>query len=293
MKTSYIKTQLQNALTVSKIVTVHYYEFDKNFVFDGETHDFWEIVYIDKGKVQICRDEETLVLSQGEIVFHRPNEFHSIKALNASPNFFVVSFVCKSPLMKHLEKYQAVLNETLKGYITSIIEESKNTFIIPKNDPSLKKLVKKEDAPVGGEQLIRTYLEQFLIFLIRNISQKKEPSVFPSKESMENYIVVLTKNFIQDNLGKPFRINDLCQKLGYSKSYLSKIFHQQSGETIANYAVKETIKLSKQLIRDDKYKFSQISDMLSFDNPQYFSRVFKRVTGMRPTEFKKSLNFEH
>ena len=71
MKATYVKTQLKNVINISKIVTVHYYEFDKNFVFDGETHDFWEMVYIDKGRVQVKRDEEELVLSQGEIIFHK------------------------------------------------------------------------------------------------------------------------------------------------------------------------------------------------------------------------------
>ena len=70
MKATYVKTQLQNVINISKIVTVHYYEFDKNFVFDGESHNFWEMVYIDKGRVQVRRDEATLVLSQGEILFH-------------------------------------------------------------------------------------------------------------------------------------------------------------------------------------------------------------------------------
>ena len=110
MKVTYVKTQLQNVVNISKIVTVHYYEFDKNFVFNGESHDFWEMVYIDKGRVQVRNDEEELVLSQGEIIFHRPNEFHSIKALHSAPNFFVVSFVCTSPLMIYLEKYHTILN---------------------------------------------------------------------------------------------------------------------------------------------------------------------------------------
>ena len=108
MKATYVKTQLQNVINISKIVTVHYYEFDKNFVFDGESHNFWEMVYIDKGRVQVRRDEATLVLSQGEILFHAPNEFHSIRALDSAPNFFVVSFVCHSPLMVYLEKYHTV-----------------------------------------------------------------------------------------------------------------------------------------------------------------------------------------
>lgn len=293
MKATYIKTQLQNIVNISKIVTVHYYEFDKNFVFNGEEHDFWEMVYIDKGQVQIQRDEENLVLSQGEIVFHRPNEFHSIKALDSAPNFFVVSFVCNSPLMDYLEKYYTILNKTLHGFISSIIKEAECTYIIPKNDPALKKLIKKDTAPIGGEQLIKTYLEQFLIFLIRNIVKKDEPSVFPSKESMESHLIASAKRLLEEKAEEPFHVNDLCVALGYSKSYLSKLFHEQTGETIANFAVLQKIKRAKQLIRDGNLNFAQISDKLSFDNPQYFSRVFKRITGMTPTEFKLSLDFNN
>lgn len=291
MKATYIKTKLQNAVNISKIVTVHYYEFDKNFVFNGEEHDFWEMVYIDKGRVQIRCDDENLVLTQGEIVFHRPNEFHSIKALESAPNFFVVSFECNSPLTVYLEKYHTVLNKTLHGFISSIIKEAENTYIIPKNDPTLKKLVKKTTAPIGAEQLIKTYLEQLLILLIRNIVKKDEPSVFPSKESMENHLVISAKRLLEEKAEEPFRVNDLCIALGYSKSYLSKLFHEQTGDTIANYALLQKIKRAKQLIREKNYNFAQISDRLAFDNPQYFSRVFKRVTGMTPTEFKLSLHF--
>ena len=293
MKATYVKTQLKNTILLSKIVTVHYYEFDKNFVFHGESHNFWEFVYIDKGRVQIQSDKENLILSQGEIFFHCPNEFHSIKALDSAPNFFVVSFVCNSPLMVYLKKYHTLLNKTLLGFISSIIKEAEDTYIIPKNDPALKQLIQKDTAPIGGEQLIKTYLEQFLIFLIRNIVNKGKPSVFPTKESMENHLTISAKRFIEERADASFCVNDLCNALGYSKSYLSKLFHEQTGETIADFAIRQKIKRAKQLIRDGNYNFAQISDMLSFNNPQYFSRVFKRVTGMSPTEFKLSLNFHH
>ena len=293
MKATYVKTQLQNVITVSKIVTVHYLEFDKNFAFSGESHDFWEMVYIDKGQVQVRGDDNELVLSQGEIVFHRPNEFHSIKALNSAPNFFVLSFVCNSPLMQYLEKYSATLDKPLLGFISCIIKEAESTYIIPKNDPLFKKLSKRATAPIGGEQLIKTYLEQFLILLIRNILKKKEPNIFPSKESMENHLVSSAKRLLEEKAEESFKVNDLCVALGYSKSYLSKLFHEQTGNTLAAYAIQVKIKRAKQLIRDGNLNFAQISDKLSFDNPQYFSRVFKRVTGMTPTEFKTSVHFEN
>lgn len=293
MKVNYIKTQLQSVLNISKIFTIHYYEFDKNFIFNGERHDFWEMVYVDKGKVLIKRDDEEINLSQGEIIFHKPNEFHSIRALDSSPNFFVISFNSSSPLMVYFEKYHTTLNKTLKPFISSIIKEAENTYVIPKNDPSLKKLIKKENYTIGGEQLIKTYLEQLLIFLVRNLTKKDDTYVFPTKESMETHIVSSTKALLENSVETNLRINDICAQLGYSKSYLSKLFKEQTGETLANYATKAKINYSKKLIRDGNFNFTEISDRLSFDNPQYFSRVFKRVTGMTPSEFKWSLNFDN
>ena len=280
MKATYVKTQLQTIINISKIVTIHYYEFDKNFVFEGEKHDFWEMVYIDKGRVQVRSNETSLDLSQGEIVFHAPNEFHSIKALDSAPNFFVVSFVSNSPLMIYLEKYHTVLNKTLCGFISSIIKEAENTYIIPKNDPSLKKLVRQENAPIGGEQLIKTYLEQFMILLIRNIVNKDEASVFPSKESMETHLVSSAKHLLTEKAAEPFHVNDLCSTLGYSKSYLSRLFHEQTGESTAAYVTKVKIKAARRLIREGNLNFAQISEELAFESPQYFCRVFKRVIDM-------------
>ena len=276
MKAFYVKTQLKSVVNISRIVTIHYYEF-------------WEMVYVDTGRVEVCRDNETITLSQGEVVFHRPNEFHSIRALDSSPNFFVVSFVCSSPAMQYFEKYHTTLDKTLKSFISSVIKESESTYVIPKNDTELKRLHKKENAPIGGDQLIKTYLEQLLIFLLRGITKKGEVGAFPSKESLESHLVTAIKELIEQRLDQRPSVQEICRALGYSKSYLSKLFREQSGETIAGYATGRKIRRAKQMIREGNSNFTQISDRLCFDNPQYFSRVFKRVTGMTPTEFKQSL----
>jgi AraC-like DNA-binding protein len=292
MKAVYFKTQPQNIFDVTKIVTIHYFEFDKSFVFKGEKHNLWELVYVDKGRVQIRRDEEELVLTQGKLVFHKPNEFHSIRALDSSPNFFVLSFVCNSPAMASFERYETQLSQRLTPFLTAILTEAERTYVIPKNDPSMKKLTKREGSAIGGEQLIKTYLEQLLIFLLREASERRGFAIFPEKESMENHLVATAKRFIEEQKEEVFRVDELCSALGYSKSYLSKLFREQTHETIASYAVRIKINEAKRLIREGNLNFAQISDRLAFDNPQYFSRVFKRLTNMTPTEFKQSLLFE-
>ena len=291
MKAMYIKTKLQSVINISKIVTIHYYEFDRHFVFHGESHDFWEMVYVDKGTVEIMRDEERIVLRQGEVVFHRPNEFHSIKALDSSPNFFVISFVCESGMMQYFERYQTTLDRRLRSFLSSILKESESLYDIPKNDPDLRRLARKENAPFGGEQLVKTYLEQLLIFLVRAMTELDENAIFPSKESMENHLVIQIKQYVEERIEDTVRIADICNQFGYGRSYLSKLFHDQCGETLIGYTIRVKIDKAKQLIRDGDLNFTQISARLNFDNPQYFSRVFKRETGMTPSEFKESLNY--
>ncbi len=293
MQKGYVRTKFDNVINVTEIVTVHYYEFADNFVFSGEKHDFWEMVYVDCGSVEIRRDEESVILRQGEIVFHKPNEFHSIKSHRSSPNVFVLSFVCRSYAMRFFERFSAVLDKTLKPFLESIVAEAESAYVIPKNDTGMKKLEKKPSPPMGSEQLIKTYLEQLLILLIRKMTNSRTPSVFPSKENLESHLARSVKDFLSENAGQTLRIGDICEKFGYSKAYLSRLFKQQCGCTMADYFIKKKIEYAKRLIRENKYNFTEISDRLSFDNPQYFSRVFKRVTGITPTAFRNTLFLEN
>lgn len=287
MKSSYIKIRPKTLINISRIVTIHYYEFGPNFVFQGESHDFWEMVYVDKGKVQVRRDEEDMILKQGELLFHQPNEFHSIRSLDSSPNFFVISFSSASPAMAYFEKRRTQLDATLKPYLSSIIKEAEKTYIIPKNDPNLRKLHRKEDAPLGGEQLIQTYLEQLLIFLLRTITKEGSLVSFPKKGSQEDPLVAAIKQYLSQHITDTVRVEDICNEFDYSRSFLNKRFQNETGQSLASYFTALKIEEAKRLIRDSDLNFAQISERLSFDNPQYFSRVFKNRTGMTPTEFKK------
>ena len=286
MKSSYIKIRPKTLINISRIVTIHYYEFGPNFVFQGESHDFWEMVYVDKGKVQVRRDEEDLILKQGELLFHQPNEFHSIRSLDSSPNFFVISFSSASPAMAYFEKRRTQLDATLKPYLSSIIKEAEKTYNIPKNDPNLRKLHRKEDAPLGGEQLIQTYLEQLLIFLLRTVTKEGSLVSFPKKGSQEDPLVSAIKQYLAQHITDTVRVEDICNEFDYSRSYLNKRFQNETGQSLAAYFIALKIEEAKRLIRESDLNFAQISERLSFDNPQYFSRVFKKHTGMTPTEFR-------
>lgn len=287
MELNYIKHKIANVLSINKIVTIHYHELDKNFFFEGESHNFWEMVYVDAGEVEIKAKGNVFNLKQGEMIFHKPNEFHTLKAAGRASYVFVITFVCSSEAMSFFKGKKITAPAKIKRNISGIIEEYMETFNIMKADDT--ELIVKENPPIGGQQMIRIHLEELLILLIRNEQDKRETKFFPSKESLENYLATQMINIIDENIYTKITVEQICQKLNYSRTYLSKIFKFSTGYTILEYISMRKIQEAKKQIRENTYNFTQISDMLSFDNPHYFSAVFKRLTGITPSEYKTSV----
>ena len=282
------KLKINEAFNISKMISVHANEFDNDFIFNGEKHSDWEIVYIDKGRVEVKRDKEILILSQGDLIFHRPHEFHSIKSYNSSPNFFVIAFECNSPAMSCFDKYTTKLDKIQKMLLSTAIKEAECAYNIPKNKIE-DNFYLKEDATFGSEQLVKTYLEQLLILLARKKMkvELKEPTIIDEQDS--SGIVTKIQEYIDGHLTERITNKDICDHIGYGKTYISVLFHEKSGFTLNEFINKQKIKKARELIRASGMNISEISDHLSFDNPHYFCRVFKKLCGMTPSEYRRSL----
>ena len=289
MKLNYIQPKIANLISIHKIVSFHYYELNKDYFFEGESHNFWEMVFVDAGHVEISTHNCTHHLKQGDIIFHKPNEFHTLKADQGSAaNVVVISFVCSSESMRFFKGKVCTIPQRLKKYLAAIIEEAEQTFNpMQFNDVQL---TLKDNPPIGGQQMIKILLEQLLILLIRSEKENINLRVFPSKESMENHLVAQMISFIDDHVYHKITVEQICRETKYSQAYLSKIFKQTTGYTLLEYILTRKIKEAKKLIREERFNFTQISDMLVFDNPHYFSRVFKRITKITPTEYKNSVH---
>ena len=91
---------LRKSISINKIYSIHYFEYMSDFSFEGETHDFWEFLCVDKGEVNVTAGSETTTLKRGDIAFHQPNEFHSVQATGKiAPNLVVISFHCEDEAM--------------------------------------------------------------------------------------------------------------------------------------------------------------------------------------------------
>lgn len=293
MKSGYVKHKIVNLLPIHKIVTVNYFEFDKHFQFQKEKHDFWEMIYVDKGEVLVTLPQQQIRLKQGEGLFHKPNELHRHSADGISaPNLFIISFVCHSDAIRFFKNKKFHASDKVKELISSIIEEAFSAFILPENDPYRSEIKVKSSAPAGAWQMIRTYLEQMLIQILREDTQTESGKLFLSKKSMEDHIARAVLEILDKHLYSNITMDEISEQLNYSKTYLSKIFKNSCGFSIKHYYCMLKIAEAKRLIRERNHNFSEISDRLGFDNAHYFSRVFKRITDMTPSEYAHSVKID-
>ena len=104
MDDKFTRLSFEKVFNVDKIITLFYMELSKNFRYEGEQHDFWEMVYIDRGEMICTADKNRFILKSGEMIFHKPNEFHNHMGNDADPpNISIVTFECRSRAMQYFD----------------------------------------------------------------------------------------------------------------------------------------------------------------------------------------------
>lgn len=287
------KIDLKSEFSVKSVYTLFYMEISKDFSYGGESHDFWEMVYIDKGEMLCTAGRKRFVLKSGELTFHRPGEYHNLSGNErVNSNVSILTFDSEALDDSFYEGRIFRLDNEEKALLSMLFEEGLSALKKEdENDPLAHTMLVREDASFGYGHMIKNLLEIFLIRLRRSKDNL-------TKESRRTYRVdgVNVPEWIKelvDHLGERVRgtvkISELCSRFGVSESLLKKEFSRYYGGGVINYFHKRKAEEAKRLIREGKKSFSEIADDLGFDNSQYFTKFFKTMTKMTPTEYRKSI----
>ena len=276
----------QRPIVVSALYSVHYFEYASCFSFAGESHDFWEMVYVDKGSVKVTAGDQQLELSAGQAIFHPPMEFHAISAdRGTAPDLVVVGFAAQGQAMEHLWSCIVPIGAEERAAMGRIVEESGTAFSTPLNDPTTQFLVRREDAPFGAEQRIVSAMEELLIRLIRH--QLGAPDRIAADP--EDQWLASMETYLKERLDRPLTIEQVCRDNLIGRSQLQKRFHDQTGGGVMAYFSKLKIQMARRLIREGNLNVTQIAAALGYQSVHYFSRHFKQHTGMSPSQYAKSV----
>ncbi|MBQ6823497.1 MAG: helix-turn-helix transcriptional regulator [Clostridia bacterium] len=286
----YVKTVMNKPLEIQDIVSIHYFEYAKDFTYSGEFHDFWELVYADKEELLITAGAHELTLTAGQLYLHRPMEFHNLRCNGEkAANSFIISFSSPSPQLFSIAGKIHRCPQKCKKIMATIIKETKNAFSSPLGAPHTAQLIRSEEAVFGAEQLIQLYLEELLIRLIREIGSSAQNDEPASIEEVDNSKLAEICKYLENNVENRLTFNDLCNHYSMSESTLKKMFREGIGYGAMDYYNRCKIDRAKQMIREKDKNFTEIADRLGYNSVQYFSRHFKQSTGMTPSQYAASI----
>ncbi len=275
---------LKDVLSVTKIANLHFFEFEKNFSTKNDRHPFYELVYISSGTMLVSSDNYNGKLYKNQMIIHKPNEVHSLSCTTESaPTVIILGFECYSSELETFPSHPLTLSESSIKTLAEIVKEGRNVFLPPFNLPTFD--MKKNDSPLfASEQLLKNLLENLLIKLIREYKLYL-PSVDDDKRNYNINIDEIVQ-YIDDNFLEKITIDELAFIFSTNRATLCKEFKNKTGKTLLEYITEQKIKLAKEKILKAQKTFTEIAYELNFESIHYFTRFFKKQTGLSPKEFR-------
>ncbi|WP_208586285.1 helix-turn-helix domain-containing protein [Gracilibacillus suaedae] len=244
-------------------------------------------VYVKKGQLQVIEDNEVYNLKKGSYLFLRKNIHHwGTEFYQPGSEWFYIHF------FNH--DIQESVNEYSMYGKTSLVhhEEYQRKLTLPKygevshhgyTQSQLEQLFEMFESSHPMRPLLTSmHTHQFFLEIyLENLE------TYTNKKS--NRMIAKMIQLIDEQQSNKLSSQEISEALGMNYAYLSTLFKQHTGKSITQYQNERMVEKAIQLFRKENYNVSEVSDKLGFSNPFYFSRVFKKVTGMPPTDYLRQI----
>jgi AraC-like DNA-binding protein len=258
---------INNTFEIKGFYSAIHFEWSDNFVFSGESHNFWEVVYVESGEVEVTEDENVYTLREGNIIFHAPMEFHRIKSAGgSSPKGFILSFESSGMLPDAL----------LSGIFT--LDPYRNKCYRDICD-KLHDFFHGNQLPLVGQE-VAAELTAFFIDLC-TVTTQKDASKTRSASEYRALVSYMTES-VCENL----TLADIAKHNHVSVSYIKLLFNTYAGISPKSYFKQLRVRHATELL-DRGLTAGEVADMMNFSSPNYFSAFYKKNCGITPTERQK------
>ncbi len=277
---AYPVTEQIHIIDMYSLFKIHY---DNGFEFHGEAHNFWECFYVIEGEVCVSADERVYNLIRGEIIVHKPLEFHKfIVNGTKGATVLIFSFSAEGPMTGWLRDKVFSLSNSQNQIIKSLLSymQSKADMFGLSLKNSYACLTPFDKLPYYS-QMIVTYLYQLFLSLsdegtISSVSSAPDAVTFSKAIS-----------YLNCNLNRQPSVSEIAKFSNVSEASLKRIFDKYAGISVHKYLLKLKIKVAMELLQDGE-SVCIVAERLGFNSQSYFSKAFKRETGMNPSDLKQS-----
>lgn len=242
----------------------HFNQNSDHWILDEHKHNYAELIYFLNGEAQIQTHQGKTSLTLYDVLVHPENVKHR-------------EYV-------DLHKRQEIINVGIQVQTHFQITDS---FVLKDNTGNIRQVFKMLDYHFNNRDLLHEELEEKLLALLFTYLKKSAQELSFSEYGMIDKIM----EFVQENYVYNLRVKDLADYIHVSESYLSRIFSSRVGIPPMKYINSVRIENAKHALKTN-LSIEEISSMIGFDEPKYFSTVFKRETGMSPSEFRKHISHD-
>ena len=275
----YVSASLPNQIIVDGIYTVLRVDFSEMGVGIGEAHAFPEISFVSRGVHRGLSNGRETVSKQGYLSIIPPGTFHKSPGPSDS-ELLIISFESSSPMLSDIYGIPIHLTEDQQREYCEIAEIGLRLFRRREKGGNVGGMIIVDDADKYELEIFKKRLELFLLDLHRCYAKPRNES--SSRRDAQFHSV---REFLTEHISENLSAEEIADKNSICLSKLKQIFKERGG--VKSFFTTLKIERSKELISEGKMNFTEISDCLGFSSLHYFSKIFKKLTGITPSEYEK------
>ncbi|WP_334077308.1 AraC family transcriptional regulator [Paenibacillus sanfengchensis] len=264
-------------LSVEKMKRTGPFNMDSNHM-----HDTYEIYYLLAGERFYYIHDRVYALQAGDIVFIHKNQLHRTTGKGENPHERILVNFDDASVRPFLEMGLGSL-PLFRGesYLLrpSVQEQGRIADLL------FLMLREEKEGRLWQGPYLQTLLAQLLILLGRIREARTEP-VKPENTERQQRVYRIVE-YLNGHYAEPLKLEDIAERFFIGTTYLCRIFKQVTGFTVVEYLTYIRVREAQTLLARTDWKITRIAEEAGFDSIAHFGRVFKKITGRSPLQYRK------
>ena len=256
----------------------YHYKYDKLLPHLGE------ICYLETGSVTELKDgvETTYTAGHAKAFIH--NEIREVYSHDPVHNeYFIMIRFAEEPVLMTEEELAAWTPKVREAIMPGLVQD-------PKINQQLAPLIKKavQEVSIGDAcRYLQFYSVLYEIFALLTEYSLSRVKPLQQKKTKKMRHCTRACNFIEKQLSERITVKEVAVHVGITYHYLCQIFTEVMGMPLVEYINRQKLQYVQQLLTECDLTLEQAAASIGFDDPKYFSRLFRKYTGITFSEYKK------